>query len=274
MVSRPAHKVMQHMLKDNLALLSCRQQSTFDFQHILVSKVLSEVCTVSLQTKETAYTFPLYIYPDKASLMNNEKRIPNLQIEIIKQLSDKTGLQFTNEKEETKGTFAPIDILDYIYAVLHSPAYREKYKEFLKIDFPRVPYPNDAKTFWNLVKIGSELRTVHLLENPIIEQFITSYPKDGDNTVTRSITKKDFELTDKKKKTGRVWINEQQYFDKVPQTAWEFYIGGYQPAQKWLRDRKGRSLNFNDILHYQKIIAALHHTGILMKKIDRTDFMQ
>ncbi|MEZ4525652.1 MAG: type ISP restriction/modification enzyme [Desulfobacterales bacterium] len=177
------------------------------------------------------------------------------------------------EKEETKGTFAPIDILDYIYAVLHSPAFREKYKEFLKIDFPRVPYPKNAKIFWQLVKIGTELRTVHLLENPITEQFITSYPKDGDSTVTRSISKKDFELTDKKKKTGRVWINDHQYFDRVPQTAWEFYIGGYQPAQKWLKDRKGRSLNFDDILHYQKIIAALNRTDSLMKQIDKIDFI-
>ncbi|MGE0083348.1 MAG: type ISP restriction/modification enzyme [Desulfococcaceae bacterium] len=223
-----------------------------------------------------SYKLPLYIYPEtggQQAIDGNQKRTPNLNNETVQKIAASVNLKFTPEKEETKGTFAPIDILDYIYAVLHSTAYREKYKEFLKIDFPRVPYPKDEKTFWQLVKIGGELRTIHLLENPITEEYITTYPKDGSNTVTRSVTKKDFEITDKKKKTGRVWINDQQYFDNVPQTAWEFYIGGYQPAQKWLKDRKNRKLNFDDILHYQKIIAALNQTDILMKKIDRIDFM-
>lgn len=97
----------------------------------------------------------------------------------------------TPPKEGKGGEFAPIDILDYIYAVLHSPTYREKYKEFLKIDFPRVPYPKDAKTFWELVQLGGELRQIHLLESPKVEDYITSYPKDGDNIITTKITKKD-----------------------------------------------------------------------------------
>src|SRR6185312_2817509 len=101
------------------------------------------------------------------------------------QIAKKIGLNFTVEKELTNGTFAPIDILDYIYAVLHSPAYREKYKEFLKIDFPRVPYPKDAKTFWQLVKLGGELREIHLLESPIVSKFITTYPIAGDNEITK-----------------------------------------------------------------------------------------
>ena len=88
-------------------------------------------------------------------------------------------LTFTNEKETTENTFAPIDILDYIYAVLHSPTYREKYNEFLKTDFPRVPYPKDKNTFWKLVKLGGEIRQIHLLESPKVEDYITTYPKDG-----------------------------------------------------------------------------------------------
>jgi very-short-patch-repair endonuclease len=170
-------------------------------------------------------------------------------------------------------TFAPIDILDYIYAVLHSPTYREKYKEFLKIDFPRVPFPKDAETFWQLVKLGGELRQIHLLESPKVEEFITTYPKDGDNIVTRKMTTRSigFELTDSENDTGRVWINDEQYFDKVPNTAWEFYIGGYQPAQKWLKDRTGRELRFEDIRHYQKIIVALTETDRLMKEIDKIE---
>ena len=184
-------------------------------------------------------------------------------------------------------TFAPIDLLDYIYAVLHSPNYRETYKEFLKIDFPRVPYP-DPHTFWPLVKLGAELRQLHLLggegsipstalptslwvESPVLDNLITTYPNDGDNIVTRKINKNDFEImdsTDKSASTGRIWINDQQYFDGVPAVAWEFYIGGYQPAQKWLKDRHGRKLNFEDIVHYQKIIVALTETHRIMKEID------
>ncbi|MCU0238365.1 MAG: DUF559 domain-containing protein, partial [Pyrinomonadaceae bacterium] len=170
--------------------------------------------------------------------------------------------------------FAPIDILDYIYAVLHSPSYREKYKEFLKIDFPRVPYPHNAETFWKLVKLGGEIRQIHLLESAKVTNYITQYPIDGDNVVG----KVRFEAQPPRpsdtppfkggEHLGKVWINETQYFDNVPEIAWNFYIGGYQPAQKWLKDRKDRTLNYEDIFHYQKIIVALTETDKLMKEID------
>ena len=179
---------------------------------------------------------------------------------VLKKIVKKVGLTFTNEKEITKDTFAPIDILDYIYAVLHSPAYREKYKEFLKIDFPRIPYPKDANTFWQLVKLGGQIREIHLLESPTVEKYITQYPIDGDNVVVKI-----------KYQDGKVYINDTQYFDNVPQNAWKFYIGGYQPAQKWLKDRKERTLEFDDILHYQKIIVALFETDRLMKEIDKIE---
>ena len=150
--------------------------------------------------------------------------------------------------------------MDYIYAVLHSPSYREKYKEFLKIDFPRVPAPQDHATFWQLVKLGGELRQIHLLESPIVEKYITQYPEDGDNIVTKPVYK-----------NGNVYINETQYFANVPAAAWEFYIGGYQPCQKWLKDRKDRELSFEDILHYQKIVVALSETYRIMKEIDKIE---
>ena len=181
------------------------------------------------------------------------------------------GNQGNQGNQGNEGDFAPIDILDYIYAVLHSPTYREKYKEFLKIDFPRVPYPKDKNTFWQLVKLGGEIRQIHLLESPKVEEYITTYPKDGDNTITTKIAKKDWELFDEENQLGRIWINDEQYFDNIPLTAWEFYIGGYQPAQKWLKDRKERTLAFDDILHYQKIIVALSETDRLMKEIDRIE---
>jgi len=168
-------------------------------------------------------------------------------------------LRFTNEKEADESTFAPIDILDYIYAVLHSPTYRDKYKEFLKIDFPRVPYPK-IEVFWQLVKLGGELRQIHLLESQTVQKYITQYPIGGNNEVTKP-----------KYEDGKVYINETQYFDNVPEVAWNFYIGGYQPAQKWLKDRKERTLEFDDILHYQKIIVALSETDRLMKEIDKIE---
>jgi predicted helicase len=265
-VQRHRFSIMKNMLKENLAIMTCRQLSTFNFQHILISKNLVDMCTVSLQTKETTYAFPLYIYLDTDAQQTTEQtveRTPNLNTAMLKQIAEKLGLTFTTEKETTKSTFAPIDILDYIYAVLHSPKYREKYKEFLKIDFPRVPYPKDKDTFWQLVKLGGEMRQIHLLESPIIDKYFTQYPIDGNNLVGKIIYQ-----------NGKVYINDTQYFNNVPQTAWEFYIGGYQPAQKWLKDRKERTLEFDDILHYQKIIVALTETNRLMKEIDKIELEQ
>jgi hypothetical protein len=108
-----------------------------------------------------------------------------------------------------------------------------------------------------LVKLGGELRQIHLLESPIVERYITQYPEDGDNIVTKPVYK-----------NGNVCINDTQYFANVPEVAWNFYIGGYQPAQKWLKDRKGRELGYDDILHYQKVIVALSETDRLMKEIE------
>jgi predicted helicase len=179
---------------------------------------------------------------------------------VVNQIATDIGLTFINEKEETPNTFAPIDLLDYIYAVLHSPNYREKYKEFLKIDFPRIPAPLDPGKFWKLVKLGGELRLVHLLESPIVDKSITKYPVNGDNIVTKPLYK-----------DGNVYVNESQYFSGVPDKVWNFYIGGYQPAQKWLKDRKDRELNYDDIFHYQKIIVALAETDRIMGEIDKIE---
>ena len=271
-VGRPRLSTMKHFFNgDNYGLITVRQQSTFDFQHILVSNTLMESGAISLQTKEWGYIFPLYLYlkkNDQQIIEDSTERKPNLNQKIVNEIAKKLSLTFTNEKETTENTFAPIDILDYIYAVLHSRKYRNKYKEFLKIDFPKVPYPKNKVTFLELVKLGGEIRKLHLLESPKVENYITSYPKKGDDVITTSIGKKDWKLFDEEKQLGRIWINETQYFDNIPLTAWEFYIGGYQPAQKWLKDRKNRTLDFDDILHYQKIIVALSETDRLMKEID------
>ena len=271
----PRKELIQNVAsKDNLVLIVSRQCTT-DWRYIFMSdKVIEANLTGTAGRYGAGYAFPLYSYPSEngqQTIDKSEIRTPNLNQEIVNQLAKKLSLTFTNEKKETKNTFAPIDILDYIYAVLHSPTYREKYKEFLKIDFPRVPYPKDAAIFWQLVKLGSEIRQIHLLESDKVEDYITSYPIGGDNKVTRKLTKTDIGYEAINESTGKVWINDEQYFNNVPLTAWEFYIGGYQPAQKWLKDRNDRILEMEDIFHYQKIIVALSETYRLMKEIDKIE---
>ena len=133
-----------------------------------------------------------------------------------------------------------------------------------------MPYPSNVDTFWKLAELGGELRQIHLLESPTVEQFITAYPQNGDNVVGK--IRFEISLPGRGEGVGCVWINDTQYFSGVPQIAWEFYIGGYQPAQKWLKDRQGRELTFDELLHYQKIIVALTETDRLMREIDAVDF--
>ena len=250
---------MGNFKDENIGLISTRQLAGNEFHHIFITNIISDQCFISNKTKEGCQVFPLYLYDDstQTSLKETPERTPNLNLEIVNEIAEKLGLAFTYEKETTEGTFAPIDLLDYIYAVLHSPKYRETYKEFLKIDFPRVPYPTDQKQFWDLVVLGKQIREIHLLESPKVEDFISSYPVEGTNIVGKP-----------KYAEGKVYINDTQYFDNVPEVAWNFYIGGYQPAQKWLKDRKDIELGFEDIMHYNKIIVALTETDRLMKEID------
>lgn len=285
-MGRPRNVIMKHFLKDNITLIFEKQAVIGDFSNIFISKKLVE-CHILGTMFSKGYVAPLYLYPETSGqlqLGSPASRTPNLNMEIVDQIAKGLGLAFVPEKDltpspspEGKGDFAPIDILDYIYAVLHSPSYREKYKEFLKIDFPRVPYPADAEVFWKLVNLGGELRQIHLLESPKVDQYITRYPVGGDNLVgkirfERSENLPGLEDVAGLSTTGKVYINETQYFDGVPEIAWNFYIGGYQPAQKWLKDRKERTLDFEDILHYQKIIVALTETERIMREIDLIQF--
>jgi len=273
-IAYPREKTTKDLIRKNNPALIFERTSVLDvYSNLFVTNSATDLHVIGTAFSN-GYTGAIYCYPEtnvQQTIGQTIERTPNLNAEIVKQIAVKVGLTFTNEKEQTENTFAPIDILDYIYAVLHSPTYREKYKEFLKIDFPRVPYPKDKETFWQLVKLGGEIRQIHLLESPKVEDYITSYPKNGNNSITTKIGIKDWELYDEENGLGRIWINGEQYFDKIPLVAWEFYIGGYQPAQKWLKDRKERTLEFDDILHYQKIIFALFETDRLMKEIDKIE---
>jgi predicted helicase len=253
-------KVMQNFLSENndrknIGLsITRRIEGDRNFADIFVFDKMIQHHSLSI--KEVNNLMPLYLYPETNTLLGAEPRTPNLKPEILATIAKGLGLNFTVEKEDDATTFAPIDILDYIYAVLHSPSYRERYKEFLKSDFPRVPYPQDAQEFWALVALGEQLRGLHLLET-VSNRQLGGYPIAGDNTVEKI-----------RYEDNKVYINNSQYFDNVPEIAWMFYIGGYQPAQKWLKDRKEQTLSFEDIQHYQRIIVALQQTDELMKKID------
>jgi len=237
---RPRSEVMKYMIRDNLALIILRQVKAGNkYQHLFASRSIVESTLVSNKTSEIDYVLPLYIYSTDGS------KVVNFKKEIV------------DEIEKIIGKVLPEDVFNYIYAALYSPSYREKYKEFLKIDFPRVPYPKDVTAFEKLVVLGKELCELHLFEASKINQFITTYPKGGSNTIEKILYQDD-----------QVFINSEQFFGKVPEVAWNFWIGGYQPAQKWLKDRKGRALNNNDIEHYQKMIVALLETEKIMKEID------
>lgn len=239
-IVRPSVSTMKHYLNpDNIGIMVCKQHKSGDFSHALIHRGLVESCYVSNKTAEIGTTFPLFLFDEDGV------KTSNFRSEIV------------NSIEKIVGKLSPEDILDYIYAVLYSPSYREKYKEFLKIDFPRVPYPKNAKQFEKLAIKGKELRLLHLMESPTADKFITTYPEDGDNKINKV-----------EYKDGKVYINSKQYFGSVPEVAWNFYIGGYQPGQKWLKDREGRVFTNEDIEHYQKIIKVLVETDKIMKEID------
>ena len=198
--------------------------------------------------------FPLYLYPSEFEL--DPTRRVNMDPKIRKAIE---------EAAMGNSAYGPrpdeVAIFDYIYGVLHCPAYRETYREFLKIDFPRIPYPPSPEIFWDVSAKGTALRRLHLMEEAAIGETPYPFTGEGDGLVGKVEYKP-------AGANGRVHINDGQCFENVPEVAWGFYIGGYQPAQKWLKDRKGRELSFEDIKHYRKIIKILTETDRIMKTIE------
>lgn len=272
-IERPRIKVMQHfMSRDNLGLVYKLGNSEECSVSAHITRDIIDFRSWSRAGMQGGdYISPLYLYP-KGSVQN--ERIPNLDKTILAEIEQKLGLPFVTEeanKPSETVAFSPIDLLDYIYAVLHAPTYRETYQEFLKTDFPRVPYPVDQAQFWQLVKLGKELRQWHLMEHPDLEEMrVARYPHAGTNEITHKLTKTEKSIRPMAENTERleVWINETQCFSDIPKSAWEFYIGGYQPAEKWLKDRRGEILTHEDIRHYLNIITVLLQTGALMVEID------
>ena len=252
--------VTRHILHGNLCLLVNRQIRLEEPRHFFVAK-----SPVDFHTFETAhasvFAFPLYLYPTEGEMQLEEgHRRPNLNPDFIKAFSDKLGLKFISDgKGDLVSTFGPEDTFNYAYAVFHSPTYRSRYAEFLKIDFPRLPLTSNKELFRALAAKGAELVALHLMELPILNNLITRYPVSGSNTVDK---------VSYDENTQRVYVNKTQYFEGVPPEVWDFHIGGYQVCQKWLKDRKGRTLTYDDLTHYQKVIVALKETIRLMAEID------
>ncbi len=202
---------------------------------------------------------------------------------FVADFAEKLGLEFVPDgRGDLEATFGPEDVFDYIYAVFHSPSYRERYAEFLKIDFPRVPLTSDREKFRKLVRLGGELVALHLLESPLLARPATRYPVVGDNRVEKGYPKyfapgeevgpgsgsKGGDGDGAVLEVGRVYINKSQYFEGLPPQVWEFQVGGYQVCDKWLKDRRGRQLSYDDLTHYQKVVVALKETIRLMEEVD------
>ena len=212
--------------------------------------------------------------------------MPNLAPAFVAEVEARLGLKFAYfsgsrshadapaawEPPLLDNTFTPEDLFGYIYAIFHAPAYRSRYAEFLKMDFPRVPITSDPALFRQLAALGRELVALHLLDAdaaPALLKPITRYPVGGDSTVEKGHPRYD-------EAQRRVYISKDnaqtgkqgQYFEGVPPEVWDFQVGGYQPCQKWLKDRVGRQLTYDDLTHYQRIVVALSETIRLMAEID------
>ncbi len=248
--------------KNNLCFNFVRQTKMKSWQHVLASNSLAPA--VCIEVKDGSSIFPLYLYSEQqtslfaatSSHSSEPKRQPNLSPRFIQDLETHLQLQFVQEGTgDLQTTVGPEDIFHYMYAVFHSPTYRQRYAEFLKIDFPRLPLTSDNNLFRELAAVGQQLVNIHLLEADV--QKDSNYPVAGDNKVEK------IEYKDEK-----VYIDKTQYFEKVKPDVWEFYIGGYQVCQKWLKDRKGRILSYDDCEHYRYILAAIERTLALMEEID------
>ena len=259
----PVFDVGRHMLRPNVCLTTIRKADILqDWTHALT--VDGIMVHHALTLKEGNYIFPLYLYPEEGTLDQTIRL--NFDPKLYAQIREAAGLtgpltapDGTDAFRTATGAARPdeIKVFDYIYGVLHSPAYRETYREFLKIDFPRVPFPRDPATFAHVSAQGEALRRLHLMEPAAIGETPFPFEGEGDSLVE----KPRFEQ-------GKVWINAAQHFTGVSETAWNFHIGGYQPAQKWLKDRKGRTLSWDDIRHYQRIIKILDETDRIMREIE------
>ncbi len=207
------------------------------------------------------HIFPLWRYPTEQEAALGMEREANLSPKFVAEV-----------KEHIGDTPTPEDIFHYAYAVFHAPTYRTRYAAFLKTDFPRLPLPPDADTFQALAALGAKLAALHLLEDPGLQQHGIAFPVGGSHEVKKMRVADRYNPPAPNNggagSVGRVRLNDDEYFDNVPPEAWEFRVGGYQPAFKWLDDRAGRALTAEDITHYRRMMAALRETAALLPLVD------
>ena len=293
----------------DLSLVICCKKDTFEFQHASVANNSPDSKWLFPDLgKESIHIFPLYVHHE--NMINHLDKIntagtSNLNPNMVDQFAKKLGLPFKHDPEDAEQennspvcyanseeiseefkiekfpqSFYPIDLLDYIYAVLYSPKYKEKYQDELKKDFPIVPFPRNQINFWKLKTLGAALRKLHLIEGPEVEKFITQFPIEGKNIVTKIRFEENYEIINGNTiihltplyAMGRVYINETQFFQMVPKLAWEFTLGIHQPARQWLENKKKSVLSKEEIIHYQKIIVVLFETDSIQNEIDNILF--
>lgn len=257
---RPRPEVMRHMLAgENLALAIPRQVKTEDeWFHAFVTNRITESCIISNRTSEIGYIYPLYLYPEAEPRnlfgdLEVQERRPNLNRDLLDALAQAYG-----------EAPPPEQVFHYIYAVLYAPSYREKYADFLRLDFPHIPFPAEREIFEALADLGRRLVALHLLESPELDPPLARFEGEGDNRVAAN-RREGFRY---EPETERVYINPTQYFAPVPPKVWEYPIGGYRPAEKWLKDRQGRPLSLDEIRTYCRIVTALKLTLEVQEEID------
>jgi len=253
---------MRHMLEENIGLLTCRQISSNNWFHALVSDIMVDDSLISNKTKERTYLYPLYLYKEKEIKKNHNRAMLLFESEAVYDSKDRTPnidkAVYEKLNKAYKKQLTPEEILYYIYAVFYSNIYREKYAEFLKIDFPRVPFTSDYKVFSKMADCGKQLTNLHLMKSDLLNKPIAKYQGGGDNDRIEKIIYSGEEQ--------RIYINKEKYFDNVSTELWNYQIGGYQVLQKYLKDRKDR--NMDEPRYYCRIVTAIDKTISLQNQID------
>ena len=262
---RPRFEVMRHLLKENLGLCVSRVVTGHRWQHALATDKITDKCYMSNKGSESTYVFPLYLYPNPEELGISTERSLNFKPAFLTALSEALGLPQTASFNLPEGV-SPEEILAYIYAVLYSPTYRDRYYEFLKYDFPRIPLPEDIDQFRTLATLGQRLIDSHLLKDGSRLQVAPTgrgvqalhrFEGEGNGVIAKA-----------RYENNKIWINPTQHFTDVPSDVWEYEIGAYQVCEKWLRDRKGEALRREDLQQYRAILVTVAETLRVMAEID------
>jgi len=264
-ICMPRSVVMRHMLQDNIGLVTVRQVPGGVFNHCFAAGTIID-SRITTSQKGMAYIFPLYkyIFPNE----NKKKRVFDYnKVYPVAGMTRQCNIDpavFTRLREIFGNDILPSSeqIFYYIYAILNSGIYRERYRDHLKIDFPRIPFTSDIELFMQLSSIGERLAAVHLMKSRELDQTFSKFAVIGNNLVEGPIFKPSFGGD------GRVYINETQYFSHISEELWEYEVCGYKVLKKWLQVRKNRRLAPGEILHYIKICRALQLTINYSKEID------